>query len=193
MAFVGWGGLDHDPKNQLDSRWKENEEQHGERFLGFVLRFQRARDVEHEPDAQEELSQHGSQLRDQVELHDLAQQRVVTGGVGLELSTWKKHTHTITTLNKKTLGEIWSCKREQHAPGHRWSSALWWERGAAGWSRPRGDFLTSAWGNTPRHRCTRCANTETTHRVTVNTDDLAPRCQNDHTSNKEPCERKDKS
>lgn len=53
--------------------------------------FQRVSDVEHEPDAQEELPQDGSQLRDQVELHDLAQQRVVTGCVGLELGT--QHTH----------------------------------------------------------------------------------------------------
>lgn len=54
-------------------------------------------DVEHEPDAQEELPQDGSQLGDQVELHDVTQQRVVTGGVGLELNT---HTHTITTLKE---------------------------------------------------------------------------------------------
>lgn len=58
--------------------------------------------VEHEPDAQEELPQHGSQLRDQVELHDLAQQWVVTGGMGLELSTQ----HNYNSKNIMVLNEI---------------------------------------------------------------------------------------
>ena len=41
--------------------------------------------AKHEADAQVELSQDGPELRDQVELHDLAQQRVVPGCMGLEL------------------------------------------------------------------------------------------------------------
>lgn len=57
----------------------------------------RVSDVEHEADAQKELPQDGSQLRDQVELHDLTQQRVVTGCMGLELST---NTHTCTITSK---------------------------------------------------------------------------------------------
>lgn len=42
-------------------------------------------DVKHEADAQVELSQDSPELGDQVKLHDLAQQRVVPGRVGLEL------------------------------------------------------------------------------------------------------------
>lgn len=42
-------------------------------------------DVEHHPDAQEELAQHRAQLGDQVELHDLTQVRVIRGGVCPEL------------------------------------------------------------------------------------------------------------
>lgn len=51
--------------------------------VGFGLG--RLRDVKDDADAQVELSQDGAQLRDQVELHDLAQQRVVSGGVSPEL------------------------------------------------------------------------------------------------------------
>lgn len=47
-------------------------------------------DVEDGADSQEEASQHSAQLRDQVELHHLTQVRVVTGGVGLELSRGTK-------------------------------------------------------------------------------------------------------
>lgn len=43
------------------------------------------RDVKDDADAQVELPQNGSQLGDQVELHDLTQERVVPGCVGLEL------------------------------------------------------------------------------------------------------------
>lgn len=43
------------------------------------------RDVKHLSDAQVELSQDGPQLGDKVELHDLAQQRVVSGCMGLKL------------------------------------------------------------------------------------------------------------
>lgn len=53
--------------------------------MGLVLRFGAdgfglggLRDVKDEADAQVELSQDGAQLRDQVELHDLAQQGVVS-------------------------------------------------------------------------------------------------------------------
>lgn len=42
-------------------------------------------DVKHEADAQEELFENGPQLGDQVELHDLTQQVVVSGRVHLEL------------------------------------------------------------------------------------------------------------
>lgn len=68
-----------------------------------MLWFQRASDVEHKPDSQKELPQHGSQLRDQVELHDLTQQWVVTGGVGLELKT---HTHTFYFSIQKSMTYI---------------------------------------------------------------------------------------
>ncbi len=42
-------------------------------------------DVKDEADAQVELSQNSPQLRDQVKLHDLAQQRVIPGRMSLEL------------------------------------------------------------------------------------------------------------
>lgn len=42
-------------------------------------------DLEDGADAQEEASEDGPQLRDQVELHHLTQVGVVAGGVGLEL------------------------------------------------------------------------------------------------------------
>ncbi len=41
--------------------------------------------MKHEADAQVELSQNGPELGDQVELHDLTQQRVVSGRMSLEL------------------------------------------------------------------------------------------------------------
>lgn len=42
-------------------------------------------DVKHCADAQVKLSQNSPQLGDEVKLHDLAQQRVVSGCVGLKL------------------------------------------------------------------------------------------------------------
>lgn len=50
-----------------------------------LIWFQTLGDLEHQSDAQEELAQDGPQLRDQVKLHDLTKQRVVSGSVGLEL------------------------------------------------------------------------------------------------------------
>lgn len=51
----------------------------------------RAADVEEQADAQEEPPQHGAQLGDQVELHDLTQVRVIGGGVCPELAGIQKH------------------------------------------------------------------------------------------------------
>lgn len=60
----------------------------------------RGADVEHHPDAQEELAQHRAQLGDQVELHDLTQVRVVGGSVCPELAKRQKHNVTLTARAK---------------------------------------------------------------------------------------------
>lgn len=57
----------------------------GVRHGGVGFGLDRLGDVKDEADAQVELSQDGAQLRDQVELHDLAQQGVVSRGVSPEL------------------------------------------------------------------------------------------------------------
>lgn len=42
-------------------------------------------DVEHDADAEEEAAQNGAQFGLEAEAHDLAQERVVVGGVGSKL------------------------------------------------------------------------------------------------------------
>lgn len=61
-----------------------------------LILFQTLGDLEHQSDAQEELAQDGPQLRDQVKLHDLTKQRVVSGRVGLELQREHKYFNYIT-------------------------------------------------------------------------------------------------
>lgn len=51
-------------------------------------------DVKDLADAQVELSQHGPQLGDKVELHDLTQQRVVSGSMGLKLRVGEEKRQT---------------------------------------------------------------------------------------------------
>lgn len=59
-----------------------------------------AADVEDQPDAQEEAAQHRTQLGDQVELHDLTQERVIGAGVGPELAETHKHNITLHCYSK---------------------------------------------------------------------------------------------
>lgn len=61
-------------------------------LLGVVdslICFQTVGDLENQSNAQEKLAQDGPQLRDQVELHDFTEQRVIAGRVSLELR--RKH------------------------------------------------------------------------------------------------------
>ena len=51
----------------------------------FGLRLRQLCDVKDEADAQVELPQNSSELRDQIKLHDLTQERVVSGCMSLEL------------------------------------------------------------------------------------------------------------
>lgn len=64
--------------------------------VGRLIGFQTLGDLEHQSDAQEELAQDGPQLRDQVKLHDLTKQRVVSGHVGLELKREQEYFNYIT-------------------------------------------------------------------------------------------------
>lgn len=69
--------------------------------------------MEHQPDPQEELPQHGPQLRDQVKLHDLTQERVVAGGVRLELMG--EDSHAKRKLINVAMSAFCQYSTEQHS------------------------------------------------------------------------------
>lgn len=82
----------------------------------------RGADVEDQPDAQEELAQHGAQLGDQLELHHLTQVRVVGGGMCPELAKIHKHGVILHCYSKtQSVGTFMAAPITRTRPSPPWS------------------------------------------------------------------------
>lgn len=116
-------------------------------------------DVEDQADPQVELSEDGAQLRDEVELHDLTQQGVVPGRMGLELEGGGR-SHT-SYFNDQRSVSLWThinlfWKPAWHSWVNikqvcmRWRSGQWLEKKKIEWRM--NDRWNVVFGCSPSHR-----------------------------------------